>query len=249
MKLDWNLSLAFCKVCMVAALSATPAPSEPPTAPAQAFQFIPNESQHLPTLKREIEYHWPSLTFRAALAGQVQQETCPSLRSKKCWSPTAELKTEREYGFGLGQLTVTEKFDNFKEAKKMDKSMVDWTWENRYRADYQLRTLVLMDRFNWGKFTWAATNYERMAFSLVAYNGGIGGVLSDRGVCRTLHSCDESRWFGHVEHTSKKAKVATKGYGKSFFEINREYPRNILGFRKDRYLGYFAEDAAHYGSH
>lgn len=227
MILDWNLSLALCKACAVTL--------------ATVVQYIPNEQAHLPTLKAEAAEYWPGVPSKSVLAGQIQQETCPSLRSKKCFSPYAELKTEREYGFGLGQITVTAKFDNFKEAKKLHLSMKDWTWENRYNAQFQIRTLVLMDRFNWGKFSWARNDYERLAFALVAYNGGIGGVLSDRAVCRTVHSCDESVWFGHVERHSRKAKVAAHGYGKSFFEINREYPRNILGFRHERYLPFFEE--------
>lgn len=228
MILDWTLSLALCSACIAVA--------DEPTPP-----YIPNEVAHLPVFLSEAATHWPAVPSKSVLAGQTQQETCPSLRSKKCFSPYAEFKTDREYGFGLGQITVTSRFDNFKEAKKLDKSMKDWTWENRYNAQYQIRTLILTDKFNYGKFTWAANEYERIAFSLVAYNGGIGGVLSDRGVCRAVHSCDESRWFGHVERTSRKAKVAAKGYGKSFFEINREYPRNILGFRHERYLPFFGE--------
>lgn len=227
MLLDYNLTLALCKACAVAAVSSV--------------TFTPNEALYLPVLRSEVVSYWPDASPKSAFAAQVQQETCPSLRSKKCWSPTAELKTEREYGFGLGQLTVTAKFDNFKEAKKLDPSMKDWQWENRYNAQFQLRTMLLMDKFNYGKFTWASSQRERMAFSFAAYNGGVGGVLSDRAVCRTTSGCNPDAWFGHVEHTSKKAKVASKGYGKSFFEINRLYTANIMGLRRDRYRAYFGE--------
>lgn len=204
-----------------------------------AVDLPPNALLHLPVLIQEYKGKWPTAPIPTAFAGQVEQETCISMKHKKCWSPYAELKTDREYGFGLGQITVTKSFDNFKEAKKLDSSLKDWQWENRYNAQYQLRTLVLMDKFNYGKFTWAANEDERMAFSLAAYNGGIGGVLSDRRVCGTVHSCDGSRWFGHVEHTSKKAKKPVSGYGKSFFEINREYVYNILHVRRFKYLRSF----------
>ena len=46
---------------------------------------------------------------------------------------------------------------------------------------------------------------------------------------------DSGKWFGHVEHTSLKAKTAVPGYGKSFFEINREYVRNVMVTRTVRY--------------
>lgn len=98
-----------------------------------------------------------------------------------------------------------------------------------------------MDKFNYGKFSWAGSEYDRMAFSFAAYNGGIGGVLSDRGVCRTVPRCNDGLWFGHVEHTSKKAKSAAKGYGQSFFQINRLYTSNIMTTRRERYKSYFGE--------
>ncbi len=198
----------------------------------------PNAQIHLPVLVAEVKQYWPTAPLKSSFAGQVEQETCISLKHKKCWSPYAELKTAREYGFGLGQITVTASFDNFKGARKLDSSLKDWTWGNRYNAQYQLRTLVLMDRFNYAKFNWALDNHERMAFSLAAYNGGIGGVLSDRRVCSTVEGCDTSRWFGNVEHTSKKLKKPVSGYGKSFFEINREYVFNILNVRRAKYETY-----------
>lgn len=175
------------------------------------------------------------------LGSQIRQETCPSLKHRFCWNPRAELKTSREYGFGLGQLTVTAKFDNFKEAKKLNTTMSDWKWEDRYDAAYQIRTLVLMDKFNYGKFSLAADEKERMAFSFAAYNGGLGGVLSDKAVCRNTSECDPNRWFDHVEHTSKKAKVPVHGYGQSFFQINRTYTNNIVNVFPPRYMPFFGE--------
>lgn len=235
--------------------SCTPAPrlaaSEPhivvpPKNPTQAVSvpsvaFIPGEQSYLPVLAGVVEKEWPKAHPKSSFAAQIQQETCPSLRSKKCWSPTAELKTEREYGFGLGQLTVTPKFNNFNEAKKLSPELKDWTWENRYNAEYQIRTMVLMDKFAHGKLAWAKNDHERMAMTFSSYNGGLGGVLSDRTVCRATPGCDPAVWFGHIENTSKKMKVPVSGYGQSFFQINRGYVRNVLGSRRDRYREYFGE--------
>ena len=203
--------------------------------------FIAGELKYLPVLNSELDKYWPEAPWRSVFAAQVRQESCISLKHSICWTPYAELKTSREYGFGLGQITVTKSFDNFKEAKKLDSSLKDWVWENRYNAEYQLRTLVLMDKFAWGKFFWASDSYERMAFTFAGYNGGIGGVLSDRAVCRTISLCRPERWFGNVELTSKKAKVAASGYGLSFFQINRNYVRNNMGPYRDRYYSYFKE--------
>lgn len=209
--------------------------------PAGQVPYTVNELKYLPVLATALDEHWPTVFARAYFAAQIRKETCPSLRSPKCWSPTTELKTHREYGFGLGQLTVTPRFDNFREAKKLDKSLEDWEWSNRYNAEYQLRTLVLMNRFNYGKIGWAADEMERLAFSFAAYNGGLGGVLSDTSLCRAVESCDSSRWFNNVEHHSLKAKTAVSGYGKSFFEINREYVKYIMYLYPERYRPYFRE--------
>lgn len=209
---------------------------------AAADELPPGAVKYLPLLADEQRAHWPDVPLRSALAAQVEQETCPSLKHQKCWNPRTELKTAREYGFGLGQLTVTPKFDNFKEARKLDASLADWRFEDRYDPVRQLRTLVLMDR--------SANRYlvklvpdarERLAMSFSAYNGGLGGVLSDRRLCGQKPGCDPAKWFGNVELTSLKAKTKVAGYGKSFFDINREYVRNVMIVRRPRYAPWFGE--------
>lgn len=196
---------------------------------------------HLPALQSEIQGHWPDAPGRAVFAGQVEQETCPSLTSQKCWNPRTELKTSREYGFGLGQLTVTAKFDNFAEARKLHPTLRNWQWQDRYDAARQLRTMLLMDRGNYRRLPFVENAQERLAMALAGYNGGMGGLLSDRRVCASVPGCNPDLWFGHVELHSLKAKRAARGYGKSFFEINREYPRNIMGFRRQHYAAWFVE--------
>lgn len=194
--------------------------------------------EYLPVLAQELRVNWPAAPVRSVFGAQVEQETCASLKSKKCWSPYAELKTSREYGFGLGQITVTERFNNFEAARALSPTLKHWTWENRYNATYQLRTLVLMNKMTYAKLPWAADPRERMSFTFAGYNGGLGGVLSDRAVCKVTPGCDPSRWFGHVEHTSKKSKVKVSGYGQSFFQINRGYVRNIMEERRWKYVPY-----------
>jgi len=199
-------------------------------------------TEHITTLSAEIRDHWPGVPMSSALGAQVEQETCYSLRHSKCWSPRAELKTSREYGFGLGQLTVTSRFDNFAAARGLHQSLRDWQWEDRYDPGRQLRTMVLMDRAAYGRLQ-AVDEYERLAMALSAYNGGLGGVLADRRLCASIDGCDPDQWFGHVAEHSLKAKTASKGYGKSFFAINREYVRNVLYTRRGRYVDWFGESA------
>lgn len=189
---------------------------------------------YLPLLVGEASQHWQDAPI-AYLAAQVEQETCISLKHPKCWNPRAELKTPIEYGFGLGQLTVTKKFDNFKAAKTWDASLAKWRWEDRYDPQMQLRALVIYDRNLSRQVSFAADPHERAAFMFSAYNGGYGGVLKDRALCRSTAGCDQGRWFGHVERQSFRAKTAVKGYGQSFYEINRGYVRNIMTVRAAKY--------------
>lgn len=208
---------------------------------ATAAELPPGAVRYLPLLSIEQQAHWPDAPMPSALAAQVEQETCPSLRSSKCWNPRAELKTSREYGFGLGQLTVTAKFDNFSEARKLDVSLRRWAWQDRYDPSRQLRTMVLMDRSGFARLSFVSNERERLAMAFSAYNGGLGGVLADRRLCAQIRGCDPGRWFGHVEAHSLKAKRAAQGYGKSFFEINREYVRNVLVVRRGRYSAAMGE--------
>lgn len=203
-----------------------------------------NAKLYLPMLKSEQQSWWADMTLPSALAAQVEQETCISLKSPRCWSPRAELRTSRERGVGLGQITKTARFDALSEMVASNKAALSgWGWDsaNLYDPRYQLRALVLKDKQGWSVIRGAASDSDRLAFTFASYNGGIGGVISDRKLCQGTHGCDAGRWFGHVERTSLKAKTVAVGYGKSFFEVNREYVRNVLVVRRTRYATYFNE--------
>jgi len=201
----------------------------------------PNSVIYLPVLQAEIREHWPQTPLPSTLAAQVEQETCYHLKHKKCWNPRAELKTEREYGFGLGQLTVTNRFDNFAEAKKLHPTLASWQWEGRYDPARQLRTMVLMDKAAWLRLSFVDNEKERLAMTFSAYNGGLGGVLQDRKLCASVSGCNPNLWFGHVAEYSFKKKTKTSGYGQSFYDINREYVINVLTKRREKYAAFFGD--------
>lgn len=192
--------------------------------------------KYLPVLSAEQQAHWQAMPLPSALAAQVEQETCSSLKSPRCWNPRTELKTDREYGFGLGQLTVTPKFNNFNEARKLDASLRDWQFADRYDPARQLRTMVLMDKSGYSRLSYISDQRERLAMAFSAYNGGMGGVLADRRLCASMRGCDANRWFENVERTSLKAKTAAHGYGQSFFQINRGYVRSVMIDRRSKYI-------------
>lgn len=190
---------------------------------------------YAPMLLTAIHAIWPAMPAPAMLAAQIEQETCYSLTHPKCWNPRAELKTTREYGFGLGQLTVTPAFNNFVEAKKWDKSLANWQWEDRFNPDLQLKALVAYDHNLFLQIRFGATVQDKLAFMFSSYNGGLGGLLKDRRMCAAIAGCDPEVWFGHVEQNSFRAKTAVSGYGKSFFAINREYVVNVMRVRREKY--------------
>jgi hypothetical protein len=204
-----------------------------------AAELPPNAVKYLPILQAEQRDWWPDMPMPSALGAQVEQETCVSLKSLRCWSPRAELRTSRERGVGLGQITRTNRFDALAEVRAAYPDALGvWRWDTDalYDPRFQLRGLVLKDLQAWNATSGSAAVQDRLAFVFAAYNGGIGGVLSDRQVCRGTIGCNFGRWFGHVEHTSLKAKTLATGYGKSFFGINREYVSNVLLVRRARYL-------------
>lgn len=208
---------------------------------ARAGDLPPNAVTYLPALKAEQQKFWGDMSMPSALGAQVEQETCISLKSRSCWSPHAELKTSREYGFGLGQITITKDFDNFKGAQRLDMSLRDWAFADRYDPARQLRTLILMDLVEYRYIVNTRTENDRLAMMFSSYNGGRGGLIKERQMCRGTVGCDSATWWGNVERTSNKSRVKVGGYGQSFFDINREYPRNILGLRRPKYVPFFGK--------
>lgn len=196
---------------------------------------------YLPVLNAEQQRFWADVPLRSALAAQIEQETCVRPSSPKCWNPRTELKTSREYGFGLGQLTVTPRFNNFEQAKKLDESLRGWKFEERFDPARQLRAMVLMDRESFRRLSFVDDPIERQAMAFSAYNGGLSGVLTDRRLCAQKPGCDPSKWFDHVEKYSLKAKVKAQGYGQSFFDINRGYVRSVMYSRRAKYAPFFRE--------
>lgn len=203
---------------------------------ANATELPKNAIKYIDILKEEQNKYWRDIPIRSTLAAQVEQETCYSLKSKKCWNPNSELKTSREYGFGLGQITITPSFNNFNEARKLDITLRNWEFSNRYDPRMQLRSMVLMDRNLYIKLIGMVNDKtESLAMSFSAYNGGLSGVLQDRRLCSSIKGCDPSKWFNHVELHSLKSKNKKHGYGLSFYEINRDYVRNVMYLRRYKY--------------
>ena len=95
-----------------------------------------------------------------------------------------------------------------------------------FNPGWSLRALCTYDKWLWERVT-GHSDMERMAFTLSAYNGGLGWVNRDRKKARAL-GVDDRRWFGAVENVNA-------GRSKAAFRENRNYPRLILKERQYAY--------------
>lgn len=201
--------------------------------PLAAAELPANAVRYLPVLQAEQQAWWPELQMPSLLGAQVEQEN-------PRWNTRACLKTSREQGCGLGQITRTARFDALAElVARHPQALAGWAWDQPtlYDPALQLRALVLKDRDNARAVRGAADQYNQVLMAFYAYNAGPGNLASDRMACRATRGCDPGRWFGHVEKTCYRKAVTVAGYGgRSFVEISHEYVRNIALVRRPRYL-------------
>lgn len=208
--------------------------------------FIPDRAhQHLPVLTQQVKDVWPSFHAPNYFAALIEHESCISLKHSRCWSPTSRLKSDREEGAGLGQLTRAFKadgsirFDALEESKRLDpKGLNELRWETVYsRPDLQMRVIVLMTRQAWNRLvSQVSQNGPRLAFTDAAYNGGLGGVMNERRACGLRSGCNPNEWFGHVEHVCLKSKKPLYG-NRSACDINRHHVHDVLHVRMPKYEG------------
>lgn len=92
---------------------------------------------------------------------------------------------------------------------------------------WALRAFVRYDRHLWDRML-AATDCDRMAMTLSAYNGGAGYVSKDQADAVRV-GVDPLRWFGAVE------TIRTRGRSDANWTENRNYPKRILRTLAPRY--------------
>ena len=227
-------------LALVAALAFIPAQAQ------DAKTYIPlNAYKHLIILSDQIAEVWPAFFKPAYFGALIEHESCISLKHSRCWSPTSRLKTDREEGAGLGQITRAYKadgslrFDALAEARRLDpKGLNELRWESVYqRPDLQMRVMILMTRGNWDRLTpLVPSDMDRLAMTDAAYNGGLGGVLNERRACAGRTHCDPNQWFGHVEKACLKSTKPLYA-GRSACDINRNHVADVLLTRMPKYEG------------
>lgn len=213
---------------------------------AMAQELPPGFFKYWPVLQAEQKRYWPDHPDPAALAAQTEQESCPSLKSSMCWNPGARLKTDREEGAGMLQVTRAYRkdgslrFDTLSDlTAKYRNDLSGWNWNNVYqRPDMQLRALVLLSRDSTMPFRVAK---DRLKFGASAYNGGIGNVKKERMACKATPGCNPDYWKGNVENHCLRSRQSIYG-GRSACDIRLEYVRNIFDIRRPKYVRYMNGD-------
>lgn len=234
--------LAQCLVkglCLIMSTAINTQPLTETYIPPQAFKYQS-------TISEELDKHFNELPDYAYVPSLIEHESCISLKNKRCWEPSSRLKTAREEGAGLGQITKAYnkdgslRFDKVTELQSQYKTeLKEMSWKNIYtRPDLQIRSIVLMLRDDYRRFNTITSDANRLAFTDAAYNGGRGGVNKDRRACSLKDGCDSTKWFGNVEYTCTKSKKAL--YGKrSACDINRDHVKDVMLVNLPKYRTYY----------
>lgn len=197
--------------------------------------FIPAKAPPLlPLVYKEAERLAPTLPSMSYFPALIEHESCISLTHSRCWSSISELRTAREQGLGLGQLTRafnadgSVRFDALTDMRRRYASeLSEMSWNNlRNRPDLQIRTIVLMVRESYIRLAGVKYPNERLAMTDAAYNGGAGGVLKERTACGLAAGCDPNYWFGNVELFCMKSRKPLYG-GRSACDINRHHVADV----------------------
>ncbi|HBG06308.1 MAG: hypothetical protein A2075_12120 [Geobacteraceae bacterium GWC2_58_44] len=206
-----------------------------PRAANAASEPSAKAKRYLPVLKTAIDKHWPAAPMRHYIAGQIEQESAG-------WQERAEMKGKengklREYGFGLGQITIaynkdgSERFNNFVAAQRLFR---DWKWEDRFNVKYQLGYAVVTNRGNFRQVSRLMRDDDsRWRASLVAYNAGYGTVLQRRALA-IRSGVPADRWVGGLDQVAMGYEQKLL-YGRPLVKMRNEYPRIICDVRAPKY--------------
>jgi len=182
----------------------------------------------------------PKVGYLPAL---IEHESCISLTHSRCWNAKSRLKSSREEGAGLGQITRAYKpdgslrFDALKEIReKHPRELREFSWTTVYtRPDLQIRAVVLKMQDNYQYYLpHSADTREAYAFADASYNGGVGGLDRERRACKLAAWCDHTRWFDNVEKLCLKSQAALYG-NRSACDINRYHVKDVLLVRANKY--------------
>ena len=202
----------------------------------------PRAIELLPMVVRETDTYFPDIPHRHYSMGLIEHESCISLKHSRCWLPTSRLKTAREEGLGLGQLTRTwhpdgrVRFDTLADMRRLyPQSLSELSWDTlRNRPDLQVRTMILMTRQSYKTLSGVKDPTERLKMADSAYNGGITNVIRSRAVCGLAKGCDPQRWYSNVERYNQKSTKILYDT-RSPRDINNHHVRDVFETRMPKF--------------
>jgi hypothetical protein len=218
-KVIWHLLTALL-ITLVMPLTVLSQTVKVPKPPAESLPL-------LPSLSKEIDRFWPTITNRTFPAGIVDQESN--------WKVNAHLRTKREHGCGLGQSTIafnedgSVRFDALAETKRLDPSLAAWSWRDCVNVTFQLRGMVLkLKAAQRDCQALMSTPDDALKCNAAKYNGGSGSVSKRVRMCRATPGCDPGIWENNLAKQCAQSTVKVAGYGESFCEINSKYPGRVF---------------------
>jgi hypothetical protein len=203
--------------------------------PANAFSILPE-------ISKQVNLLWDTHPNKAYFPALIELESCVSYTSTRCFSPTSKLKSTREEGAGLGQITRTYnndgsiRFDMISEMAARYAELRQLTWENVYtRPDLQIRAIVLMSKGDDRTLSAVKDPMERLKFVDASYNQGVGRTLKERMICGLRKGCDPQKWDGNVALVTTATGII---YGRPAYEISRHHVEQTTTVRINKYKNY-----------
>lgn len=226
------------------------------TAVYGSRNYIPERAyEHRETISNELELYFPSIPTRNYVPSLIEHESCISLTHSRCWKSTSELKSSREQGVGLGQVTRaynssgTVRFDSLTNMRNRYRSeLSEASWDSiKDRPDLQIRIIVLMLRDDYKSLYTIQNEIVRLQMTDAAYNGGIGGLTNERRACGLASNCNPQLWFNNVEKYCLKSRKILYG-NRSACDINRHHVKDVFYSKLPKYKKYyFNEDSTYTG--
>jgi hypothetical protein len=207
--------------------------------PANAFPILPE-------ISKQVNLLWDTHPNKAYFPALIELESCISYTDKRCFSPTSKLKTSREEGAGLGQITRTfnkdgsVKSDMISDMASRYSELRSLTWENVYtRPDLQIRAIILMSKENDRTLSGVKDPMERLKFVDASYNQGVGRTQKERTLCGLRRGCDPQKWDGNVALVTTATGMV---YGRPAYEISRHHVEQTTVVRIGKYKKYFTDN-------
>lgn len=208
-----------------------------------AADYIPKQAyNYRDTIYEETTIYFNKTPHYNYIPSLIEHESCRSLTHSRCWNPASRLKTSKEEGAGLGQLTRTFnpdgsiRFDSLSNLKRnYPKQLSELSWGNIYvRPDLQIRAMHLMINDTY-KSLYNIDNVEaRLHMTDSAYNGGIRDLQRSRRECGLAKNCDPGIWFDNVEKYCVKSKKPLYG-NRSACDINIHHVRDVFKSNLPKY--------------